>query len=43
MGTKRKTSMTKAAARRIQSAADRSGKNKGFKARAMRAAAKKRK
>ncbi|MFX1286074.1 MAG: hypothetical protein ACFFB5_20690 [Promethearchaeota archaeon] len=43
MGTKRKTSMTKASARRIQIAADRSGKNQGFKARAMRAAAKKRK
>lgn len=41
--TKKKTPMTKEAARRIQSAADRSGKQQDFKARAMRAASKKKK
>jgi len=35
--------MSKGASRRIQSASDRSGKNKGFKARAMKAAAKNKK
>ena len=40
---KKKSSMTKSAARRIQSAADRSGKNQDFKARAMRAASKRKK
>ncbi|MFX1283264.1 MAG: hypothetical protein ACFFB5_06395 [Promethearchaeota archaeon] len=39
--TKRK--MSKDAARRIQSAADKSGKNHDFKARAMRAADKRKK
>ena len=35
-----KTKMTSKAARRIQSHADRSGKNQGFKARAQRTASK---
>jgi len=37
----KKRSMTKEASRRIQSAADKSGKNQKFKARSMRAASKK--
>ena len=37
----KKSGMTKAAARRIQSTTDKSGKNQDFKARAMRAASKK--
>ncbi len=37
----KKSSMNKEAARRIQSAADKSGKNQDFKARAMSAASKK--
>lgn len=40
---KKKSAMTQAAARRIQSAADRSGKNQDFKARVMRAASKRKK
>jgi len=36
-----KKGMTKKAASRIQSSADKSGKNQNFKARAMRAASKK--
>ena len=36
----KRSKMTKEAARRIQSAADKSGKHQDFKARAMRAAAK---
>ena len=43
MGARKKSSMTKAAARRIQSAADKSGNNQDFKARAMRSAAKSKK
>ncbi|MFW9856191.1 MAG: hypothetical protein ACFFFG_14160 [Candidatus Thorarchaeota archaeon] len=39
----KKAKMTSKAARRIQSTADRSGKNRDFKARAMRAAAKRKK
>ncbi len=39
----KKSKMTKEAARRIQSAADKSGKSQDFKARAMRAADKKKK
>ena len=39
----KKSRMTSQAARRIQSAADRSGRNQGFKARAMSAAAKRKK
>ncbi|WAI00947.1 hypothetical protein [Methanogenium organophilum] len=38
--TSKKAPMTPAAARRIQSAADRSGTNQGMKSRAMKAAAK---
>lgn len=38
-----KKAMTSKAARRIQRAADKSGKNQGFKARAMSAAAKRKK
>lgn len=38
--TKKSTKMSKTAARRIQSKADKSGKNQGFKARAMKAASK---
>lgn len=41
MSARKKSPMTKTTARRIQSATDKSGKNKGFKARAMKAAAKK--
>jgi len=40
MATKGKTAITQKAATRIQSAADKSGRNPDFKARAMSAAAK---
>ncbi len=39
----KKSKMTKEAARRIQSATDRTGKSQDFKARAMRAASKQKK
>ena len=39
--TKRKVSMTKKAASRIQSHADKTGRNQDFKSRAQRAASKK--
>ena len=39
MSKKSKSSMTKSAASRIQSHADRSGRNQGFKSRAQRTAA----
>ena len=39
----KKTPMTKEAARRIQSSADKSGKNQGFKSRAASAASKNKK
>lgn len=41
--TKKSTKMTKTAARRIQSKADKSGKNQDFKVRAMKAASKNKK
>ena len=41
--SKKSTKMTKSASRRIQSKADKSGKNQGFKARAMKAASKSKK